>query len=168
MNTVEFLTYLRSLDIQVFIDGEKFRCNAPEGIITPELRAEIQGRKAEIIEFLAASNRTNNHSFKPLVPISRSGNLPLSFAQQRLWFLDQLIPNNPFYNIPLALHLTGSLKLAALEQTFNEIVQRHEALRTTIVVQKGQPVQVINPTLTIPLPIIDLRQLPQAEREIQA
>ncbi len=168
LNTVEFLTYLRSLDIQVFIDGEKFRCNAPEGIITPELRAEIQGRKAEIIEFLEASNRTNNHSFKPLVPISRSGNLPLSFAQQRLWFLDQLIPNNPFYNIPLALHLTGSLKLAALEQTFNEIVQRHEALRTTIVVQKGQPVQVINPTLTIPLPIIDLRQLPQAEREIQA
>ncbi|MEH2430768.1 MAG: amino acid adenylation domain-containing protein [Nostoc sp.] len=168
MNTVEFLTYLRSLDIQVFIDGEKFRCNAPEGIITPELRAEIQERKAEIIEFLEASNRTNNHSFKPLVPISRSGNLPLSFAQQRLWFLDQLIPNNPFYNIPLALHLTGSLKLAALEQTFNEIVQRHEALRTTIIVQKGQPVQVINPTLTIPLPIIDLRQLPQAEREIQA
>ncbi|MHC5741519.1 MAG: amino acid adenylation domain-containing protein [Nostoc sp.] len=168
MNTVEFLTYLRSLDIQVFIDGEKFRCNAPEGIITPELRAEIQGRKAEIIEFLEASNRTNNHSFKPLVPISRSGNLPLSFAQQRLWFLDQLIPNNPFYNIPLALHLTGSLKLAALEQTFNEIVQRHEALRTTIVVQTGQPIQVINPTLTIPLPIIDLRQLPQAEREIQA
>ncbi|MEH1917810.1 amino acid adenylation domain-containing protein [Nostoc sp.] len=168
MNTVEFLTYLRSLDIQVFIDGEKFRCNAPEGIITPELRAEIQERKAEIIEFLEASNRTNNHSFKPLVPILRSGSLPLSFAQQRLWFLDQLIPNNPFYNIPLALHLTGSLKLAALEQTFNEIVQRHEALRTTIVVQKGQPVQVINPTLTIPLPIIDLRQLPQAEREIQA
>ncbi|MEH2110842.1 amino acid adenylation domain-containing protein [Nostoc sp.] len=168
MNTVEFLTYLRSLDIQVFIDGEKFRANAPDGILTAEVRAEIQERKAEIIEFLEASNRTNNHSFKPLVPISRSGNLPLSFAQQRLWFLDQLIPNNPFYNIPLALHLTGSLKLAALEQTFNEIVQRHEALRTTIVVQKGQPVQVINPTLTIPLPIIDLRQLPQAEREIQA
>ncbi|MEA5601600.1 non-ribosomal peptide synthetase [Nostoc sp. UHCC 0252] len=168
MNTVEFLSYLRSLDIQVFIDGEKFRANAPDGILTPELRAEIQERKAEIIEFLEASNRTNNQSFKPLVPISRSGNLPLSFAQQRLWFLDQLIPNNPFYNIPLALHLTGSPKLAALEQTFNEIVQRHEALRTTIVVQKGQPVQVINPTLTIPLPIIDLRQLPQTEREIQA
>ncbi|MEH2159122.1 amino acid adenylation domain-containing protein [Nostoc sp.] len=168
MNTVEFLSYLRSLDIQVFIDGKNFRCNAPEGILTAELRAEIQERKAEIIEFLEASNLTNNHSFKPLVPISRSGNLPLSFAQQRLWFLDQLIPNNPFYNIPLALHLTGSLKLAALKQTFNEIVRRHEALRTTFVIQLGQPVQVINPTLTITLPVIDLRQLPQAEREIQA
>ncbi|MCC5603549.1 non-ribosomal peptide synthetase [Nostoc favosum] len=168
MNTVELLSYLRSLDIQIFIDGEKFRCNAPEGTLTVELRAEIQERKAEIIEFLKATNRTHNHSFRPLVPISRSENLPLSFAQQRLWFLDQLIPNNPFYNIPVALHLTGSLNKAALEQTFNEIVRRHEALRTTFVIQSGQPVQVINPTLTIPLPIIDLRQLPQAEREIQA
>ncbi|MHC5939081.1 amino acid adenylation domain-containing protein [Nostoc sp.] len=168
MNTVEFLSYLRSLDIQVFVDGEKFRCNAPEGTLTAELRAEIQERKAEIIEFLKASNRTNNHSFKPLVPISRSVNLPLSFAQQRLWFLNQLIPNNPFYNIPLALHLTGSLNQAALEQTFNEITRRHEVLRTTVVMQSGQPVQLINPTLTITLPVIDLRQVPQAEREIQA
>ncbi|WP_341529456.1 amino acid adenylation domain-containing protein [Nostoc sp. UHCC 0302] len=168
MNTVEFLSHLRSLDIQVFIDGEKFRCNAPEGTITAELRTEIQERKTEIIEFLKATNRTNNHIFKPLSPISRSGNLPLSFAQQRLWFLDQLIPNNPFYNIPIALHLTGLLNKAALEQTFNEIVRRHEALRTTFVIQSGQPVQVINPKLTITLPIIDLRQLPQAEREIQA
>ncbi|MEH2243495.1 amino acid adenylation domain-containing protein [Nostoc sp.] len=168
MNTVDLLSYLRSLDIQVFISDKKFRCNAPEGTLTAELRAEIQERKTEIIEFLEAINRTNNHSFRPLVPISRSGNLPLSFAQQRLWFLDQLIPNNPFYNIPVALHLTGSLDKAALEQTFNEIVRRHETLRTTFVMQSGQPVQVINPTLTITLPIIDLRQLPQAEREIQA
>lgn len=106
MNTVEFLSYLRSLDIQVFIDSEKFRCNAPEGTLTPGLRAEIQDRKAEIIEFLKATNHNKKYSFRPIVPISRSGNLTLSFAQQRLWFLDQLIPNNPFYNIPVALHLT--------------------------------------------------------------
>ncbi len=166
MNTVEFLFYLRSLDIQVFIDGKKLRCYAPEGM-TAELRAEIQERKVEIIEFLESTNRTNNHSLR-LVPISRSENLPLSFAQQRLWFLDQLIPNNPFYNIPLALHLTGTLNKAALEQTFSEIVRRHEVLRTTVVMQSGQPIQVINPALTIPLPVTDLRQLPQAEREIQA
>ncbi|MBD2294779.1 amino acid adenylation domain-containing protein [Anabaena sphaerica FACHB-251] len=168
MNTVEFLSYLCSLDIQVFIEDEKIRCNAPEGTLTAELRTKIQERKSEIIEFLKATNRTNKLNFTPLVPISQLGNLPLSFAQQRLWFLDQLIPNNPFYNIPLALHLTGSLNQAALEQTFNEIVRRHEALRTNVVIQSGQPVQVINPTLTIPLSIIDLRQLPQAEREIQA
>ena len=168
MQTIEFLTYLRSLDIQVFIEGEKFRCNAPEGTLTAELQAEIQARKSEIIAFLAATHHPSHHNFRPLVPISRSGNLPLSFAQQRLWFLDRLIPNNPFYNIPLALNLTGSIDLVALEQTFNEIVRRHEALRTTIVIQSGQPVQVIHPTLTITLPVIDLQQLPPDEREIRA
>jgi amino acid adenylation domain-containing protein len=168
MQTIEFLAYLRSLDIQVFIEGEKFRCNAPEGTLTSELRAEIQARKPEIIACLAATHHPHHHNFKPLVPISRSGNLPLSFAQQRLWFLDRLMPNHPFYNIPLALNLTGAIDLAALEQTFNEIVRRHEALRTKIVMQSGQPVQQIYPNLTIPLPVIDLQHLPPAEREIRA
>ncbi|WP_295615448.1 non-ribosomal peptide synthetase [Chamaesiphon sp. GL140_3_metabinner_50] len=168
MQTIEFLAYLRSLDIQVFIEGEKFRCNAPEGILTAELRAEIQARKSEIIGCLAATNHPHHHNFKPLVPISRSRNMPLSFAQQRLWFLDRLMPNHPFYNIPLALNLTGSIDLRALEQTFNEIVRRHEALRTKIVMESGQPVQLIHPTLTIPLPVIDLQQLPPAERESRA
>ncbi|WP_310489900.1 amino acid adenylation domain-containing protein, partial [Chamaesiphon sp. VAR_69_metabat_338] len=176
MQTIEFLAYLRSLDIQVFIEGEKFRCNAPEGILTAELRSEIQARKPEIIGCLAVTHHHSRHNFKPLVPISRSQNLPLSFAQQRLWFLDRLMPNHPFYNIPLALNLTGSLAkpplcgidTAALEQTFNEIVRRHEALRTKIAIDAGQPVQVICPTLTIPLPVIDLQQLPPAERESRA
>ncbi|WP_096595401.1 non-ribosomal peptide synthetase [Calothrix sp. NIES-2098] len=168
MKTFEFLSYLRSLDIQVFIDGEILRCNAPEGSLTAELRREIQERKAEIIEFFQAANRTNNYTFTSVISISRIGNISLSFAQQRLWFLDQLLPNNPFYNIPAALHLKGSLNLAALEQTFNEIVQRHEALRTNFVMQSGQPVQVIKPTLKISLPIINLQQYPPAERETQA
>ncbi|KAB8320294.1 non-ribosomal peptide synthetase [Tolypothrix campylonemoides VB511288] len=161
MNTIEFLSYLRSLDIQVFIEGDRLRCNAPEGILTPELRAEIQERKAAIIEFLRAANYTNNYTFTPFVPISRNGNLPLSFAQQRLWFLDQLVPNNPFYNVPAAFRLTGSLHLAALEQTFNEIVRRHEALRTTFAIVEGQPVQVIAPILNLSLAVRDLQQLPQ-------
>ncbi len=166
LKTIEFLSYLRSLDIQVFVDGEKLRCNAPEAGLTVELRAEIQQRKAEIIEFLKAANYTNNSSSTPLIPISRS-EIPLSFAQQRLWFLDQLVPNNPFYNVPVAVRLTGSLNLAALSQTFNELVQRHEALRTTFVIVEGQPVQLINPTLEISLSVIDLRQS-QTDREIQA
>ncbi|AFY92098.1 non-ribosomal peptide synthetase [Chamaesiphon minutus] len=168
MQTIEFLAYLRSLDIQVVIEDEKFRCTAPEGTLTPTLRAEIQARKAEIVAFLAATHHPSHHTCGSLVPISRSGHLPLSFAQQRLWFLDRLIPNNPFYNIPLALNLTGTIDLAALERTFNEIVRRHEALRTTMAIESGQPVQVIHPTLAIPLPVIDLTQIPAAEREIRS
>ncbi|WP_414585411.1 non-ribosomal peptide synthetase [Scytonema sp. PCC 10023] len=93
---------------------------------------------------------------------------PTSFAQARLWFLNQLASGNPFYNVSTALRLTGSLNLTALEQTFNEIVRRHETLRTTFVLMQGQPMQAIAPTLTIPLPLIDLRHLSATECETQA
>jgi amino acid adenylation domain-containing protein len=92
---------------------------------------------------------------------------PASFAQQRLWFLDRLFPGSTFYNVSAALHLTGSLNLAALEETFNEIVRRHEALRTTLRMLEGQLVQVIAPSLTIPLSVVDLRSLPAAEQEAE-
>ncbi|MEH2381686.1 MAG: amino acid adenylation domain-containing protein [Nostoc sp.] len=99
---------------------------------------------------------------------------PTSFAQQRLWFLDQLAPGNPFYNVSTALRLTGSLNFTALKQTFNEIVRRHETLRTTFVMVEQQPVQAIPaescanaPSVTIPLPLIDLRNFESQEREIQ-
>ena len=168
MKTVEFLSYLRSLDINIFVEGEILRCNAPEGIITPELRAEISHKKAEIVSFLKAANRTSSFTPAPIVPMERDGNLPLSFAQQRLWFLDQLVPNNPFYNVPAALRLTGSLNLTVLQQTFNEIVRRHEALRTTLAVVSGQPVQRIAAAFHLPINVLDLRNLPKESRQTEA
>ncbi|MBW4637350.1 MAG: amino acid adenylation domain-containing protein [Gloeocapsa sp. UFS-A4-WI-NPMV-4B04] len=89
---------------------------------------------------------------------------PTSFAQQRLWFLDQLFPGNSFYNVPTAFRITGMLDLATLEDSFNEIVRRHEVLRTTFKTVAGQPVQVIAPYLRIYLPKIELQQLPVSER----
>ncbi|MEG4517635.1 MULTISPECIES: amino acid adenylation domain-containing protein [unclassified Microcoleus] len=165
---VEFLSYLRSLDINIFVEDSRLRCNAPEGIITPELRAEISQRKAEIISFLKAANRTSSFTPTQIVPMGRDGNLPLSFAQQRLWFLDQLVPNNPFYNVPAALRLTGSLNFSALQQTFNEIVRRHEALRTTLAVVSGQPVQRIAAAFHLPINVVDLRNLPKESRQTEA
>ncbi len=92
---------------------------------------------------------------------------PASFAQQRLWFLDQLFPGTS-YNVPIAIRLTGVLNLAALEESFNEIVRRHEVLRTTFHTVEGQPVQVIAPSLKVCLPLINLQQLPVTERELAA
>ncbi|MBV9927462.1 MAG: amino acid adenylation domain-containing protein [Acidobacteria bacterium] len=94
--------------------------------------------------------------------------LPLSFAQQRLWFLDQLEPNSSFYNIPAAVRLTGQLDVPVLERTFTEIVRRHEVLRTTFALVEGQPVQVIKPELSVPLWVVDLTALPAGEREAEA
>jgi len=107
-------------------------------------------------------------SIPPIQPVPRDRDLPLSFAQQRLWFLDQLEPGSPFYNIPTAVRLTGPLDVAALERTLNEIVRRHEALRTTFETVDGRARQVIAPELTVPLPVTDLTDLPETEREAEA
>ncbi|MET0646544.1 MAG: amino acid adenylation domain-containing protein [Pyrinomonadaceae bacterium] len=87
---------------------------------------------------------------------------PLSFAQQRLWFLDQLVPNGSFYNIPSPVRLRGRLAVTALEQSLNEIVRRHEVLRTTFPSADGQPVQAVAAPRPLTLSIIDLRRLPEA------
>jgi hypothetical protein len=90
---------------------------------------------------------------------------PLSYAQQRLWFLNQLEPNSSFYNVPAAVRLTGRLNVPALEGALAEIVRRHEVLRTTFPAINGQPFQVISPAGPFSLPVIDLMELPEAQRE---
>src|SRR2546423_12829712 len=90
---------------------------------------------------------------------------PVSFAQQRIWFLDQLEPGSPFYNLPQVISITGDLNIDALQRTFNEIVKRHEALRTTFSVTPEGPRQVIAKTLTIDVPVVDLTSLPASEHD---
>ena len=97
-----------------------------------------------------------------------AGPLPLSFAQQRLWFLDQLAPGNPVYNIPWVMRLAGPLDVAALEAALGEVVRRHEVLRTTFSTVGEKPVQVIAPALVLTLGVTDLRHLPAAERAAEA
>jgi hypothetical protein len=91
-----------------------------------------------------------------------------SFAQQRAWILDQLDPESAVNNISATVHLRRPFTTGVLERSLNALVQRHEALRTTFRMMEGQVVQVIAPTLTLPLPVVDLRSLPEAEREAQA
>ncbi len=109
-----------------------------------------------------------SEQFQPIKRVSREKGLPLSFAQQRLWFLDQLEPNSSFYNVATAVRLNGHLNTHALEQTFNEIIRRHEILRTTFEMIEGQPLQVIQPSLSVSLEPIDLGAMGEAERESEA
>ena len=94
----------------------------------------------------------------------RGRSLPLSFAQQRLWFIDQLEPESALYNMPAALRMEGELDVGALERSLQEIVRRHEALRTSFSASAGEPAQVISEDWRIELPLIDLRHLPADER----
>jgi amino acid adenylation domain-containing protein len=105
-----------------------------------------------------------------IIPASREQVLPLSFAQQRLWFLDQMEPGSAAYNLPIVLHLGGSLRVDSLEDTIRQLVQRHESLRTTFQIQEEtlSAVQVIAPESTLQVKHVDLRALAQPERESAA
>jgi amino acid adenylation domain-containing protein len=108
-------------------------------------------------------------SAPPGVPRRPAGApLVLSFAQQRLWFLDQLVPGSPFYNIPSAVPLKFALNVDVLRRCLNEIIRRHESLRTTFTSTAGKPVQVIAPSLQLELPVVDLRPMQPAAREPEA
>ncbi|MCZ8118403.1 MAG: amino acid adenylation domain-containing protein [Microcystis sp. LE18-22.4A] len=105
----------------------------------------------------------------PILPRTKDTELPLSFAQQRLWFLDQLQPNSALYNIPMVLHFRGNLNQKALEQSLREICDRHEVLRTNFVTIDGQPTQIIQTTRET-ISVVDLQDLPiqeQAEKTQQ-
>ncbi len=110
----------------------------------------------------------------PIEPLPRSGTAgapieaPLSFAQERLWFLDQLEPGSPLYNIAGAVRLSGDLSLPALAASFGEVARRHEALRTRFLSRDGAPVSVVDPPAAVPLPLVDLGGLPEPAREGEA
>jgi natural product biosynthesis luciferase-like monooxygenase protein/amino acid adenylation domain-containing protein len=100
----------------------------------------------------------------PVVPVRRDGPLPLSFAQQRLWFLWEMEPESASYNMPYALRLRGALDADALERALTGLVARHESLRTRFMNVDGRPVQTFDAPAPLPLPVDDIRHLPQAER----
>jgi len=103
------------------------------------------------------------------IPLRAPGNtLPLSFGQQQLWLLAQLVADIPAYNESVTVRLPGPLDVAALEQSFNELIQRHEAWRTSFLLVDGKPAQVIHPSLTFKLPVVDLQRLQAVEREAEA
>lgn len=162
----EFLTSLAKQNVKLWLEDDRLCCDAPEEVLTSSLSSQLSQRKPEIIAFLNRVNRSDK-SRQAIAPIARTGNLPLSFAQQRLWFLDQMEPGNPLYNISTAVRLKGSLDLAVLEQSLNEIVRRHEALRTTFKTVDGHPVQEIAPALKLTLPVLDWRQVEANEREAE-
>src|SRR5439155_5432359 len=167
MNTLEFLSYLRGLDIRLSPEGNRLRIISAKGALSPSLYGELPSRKEDILALLEKTNGYPRSDLPALHPVPRGSSIPLSFAQQRLWFLDQLEPDSSVYNIFSGLRLKGPLDIGALEQGLNEIVRRHEALRTIFYVVEGQPVQIILPSLSLPLPVMDLSHLPEIEREAE-
>jgi amino acid adenylation domain-containing protein/non-ribosomal peptide synthase protein (TIGR01720 family) len=167
VSEIEFLLHLRGLGVKLWLEGDAVKFSAPKGALTPELRDELKARKEEIRRFLVeAAQMAGDGQRSPIPAIPRDRPLPLSFGQERLWFLEQLEPGGAAYALPAALRLEGPLVPDALQRAIAEIVRRHEALRTTFSSIEGQPVAVIHEAVAVPLPITDLSIFPPEEREI--
>src|SRR5215831_19447012 len=110
--------------------------------------ANLSPEKRRILERLL-NGQANKQTIRPR---PSSPTAPLSFAQRQLWFLDQLFPGSPWYNLNVALPLRSSVNVAALQKAINEVVRRHESLRTEFHVSEGSPVQCIMPSMSIPMP----------------
>ena len=123
----------------------------------------------ELAETVAqALKGEQTESAPPLQRVDRAGQLPLSYAQQRLWFAEQLSEGRALYNVPVAVRLSGELDVAALAKTLREVVRRHEVLRTSFPEQQGKPLQVIAAEVGFELPLTDLSELAVEEREAEA
>jgi amino acid adenylation domain-containing protein len=154
--------------LQVLIDQNHcllFLVKMSKSTDFPTHRSQLSAAKQALLEKRLRGELPKNQRAQTIPQRLEQSIAPLSFAQQRLWFLNQLEPGSAAYNLPRSIRLTGQLNIAALKQSFNEIVRRHESLRTTFATVDRQPIQLVAPALTLALPVINLRELAESERE---
>jgi amino acid adenylation domain-containing protein len=132
------------------------------------LPAISEAKRRLLEKYLRGEVKPQPTAARTIAPLPPDAIHQLSFAQERLWFLDQLNPNSAVYNVPLAVKLSGAIDANALERSVNEIIRRHEALRTTFTTVDGQPAPASRSELTVGLRVIDLASLPVGEREAKA
>ncbi|MCX7922788.1 MAG: HAD-IIIC family phosphatase [Clostridia bacterium] len=168
MSAVTFLSQLRKLGVKLWLEEGELRFQAPKGVMTKEIIAELSQRKNEIISFLRQVSMGAKVSQDPIIPISREAGsgLPLSYSQQSMWFYDQLIKGNPAFNISSAVKIVGHLDIAAIKKSLNKLLIRHESLRTTFKNVDGVPMQIISNPAEVELPEINLSHLAEEKLDI--
>ena len=134
------LAEFQSLDIQVWVDADQLRYRAPKGRMTADLLGRLRDSKDDLIDFLAGGGAS-----APIVPAPAGAPAVLSFAQERLWFLDRLAGGSANYNLSFAMRLQGALDVDALQATLSAIVDRHEVLRTRFGEHDGSAVLAVDP-----------------------
>jgi amino acid adenylation domain-containing protein len=188
---LEEIRHLSSDELWALLEAENNEAEKPQSVSDNKPQASAAAKRtspdeAEILELLGDLTReqtallilrlkqkpgaksVNENKIPPIRRVSRDQDLPLSFAQQRLWFLHQLDPDSIAFNQPEAIRLRGKLNKRAFDITISEIVRRHEPLRTTFTTVDGVPVQVINPTKQMAIELIDISEVDEGEREAEA
>ncbi len=155
MSLMELLTALRASKTRIWTEGDDLHIENANGGVPEDLLQEARSRECEILRLLkqmAPAQETE----RMITPIPRTGEMPLSFSEERLWFINQLEPHAPVYNIAQAFTLRGALDIRALEKSVERIIHRHESLRTTFISHNGKPMRVIADPEPYFLPITNL------------
>ncbi|MBN2442196.1 MAG: amino acid adenylation domain-containing protein [Spirochaetales bacterium] len=140
----DFISSLNNRDIKLWVEEDKLKFIAPKGIMTPEIKQEILNKKEAIIAFLKEHSSKINLLPPEVHPVSRDKEIPLSFNQQRVWFISQMDPNNAAYNNPVAVRIKGNPESYIIKEALKRMLLRHEILRTSFSIHNRKPVQVIN------------------------
>ena len=170
------LNLLQNRDIQLSLgDDDRLRVNAPKGALDDQMKAEMTARRAELIAALRSAKQPPlSHHSEPLRDsgalrrIPRDGPLPVSFAQQRLWFLDKMDPGRSQYNIGGGMRYHGKLDVAVLARAIHQLAARHESLRLSIGERASEPWPRIAETSDMTIDIVDLTEDPFETREAAA
>ncbi|WP_138505990.1 non-ribosomal peptide synthetase [Nostoc sp. PA-18-2419] len=162
-----FMAAIRKMEIKLWVEAGKLKYQAPSGVMTKALLQEITERKSEIIDFLRPAENSFSSFLQPIPRVAQNATLPLSYAQQRLWFLDQLEGLSPTYNIIKAFQVEGAIAIPVFERCLNELIKRHEILRTSFKSVDGKISQAIAPVLQLQIPQVDLRNLSSEEQQAE-
>ncbi|WP_163864655.1 non-ribosomal peptide synthetase [Myxococcus eversor] len=153
MKMGELLAELNRRGLEVWAEGEHLKLRGPKGAAGEDLRKVLAEHKHELLALLRERHRVNEE--RPITPVARTGPAPLSYGQQRLWFLDRLEPGGVAYNLVMPMRVEGHLDAVLLERCFVEIVRRHEILRTRYAEQQGVPVQLVDPEPRLEFVVMD-------------
>jgi amino acid adenylation domain-containing protein len=161
LNARDLLDQLEALGVALAADGDRLRVRAAPGQLSDELKAGIAQHKSELLVLLSARGM-------PVAAAAPEGEYPVSFGQRRLWFLDRLEPGNSAYHLGAAHRIDAAVDVAVMEAAINDVVERQASLRTVFREVDGEPLQVVLPFAPQPLRVVDLSQLPPAERQAAA
>lgn len=166
MTVYELMAKMGAAGIKLWVEEGQLKFKAPKGALTADLKSELIANKQSVIDFLNESNLEAGKSGSIPV-VDRSKPIPLSQAQQRLWFVEQLTPGSSTFHIPAALYLKGILDYKALENAFSALIQRHETLRTVFVTDSDRPFQVVKEASGFHIEVESLLDVPEAERNAE-
>src|SRR5215475_8453704 len=165
MQIVEFISSLRRKGIVLKLDGGDLLVKASGNALTADLKSAIKDKKQEIIATLRQIESGQSNLLPSLSPMPAGVRVPLSFNQQRLWFMAQLNSANPAYNVASGLELRGKINQETLSKSIGHILNRHEAFRTSFYLSEEEPYQQISGELSFSLECMDLRHFAENEKQ---